>query len=58
MECCAQFLACLLLFMFGNLLACLLANLLQGRFNKATQAKLTDALRKVRPAAWLIIRPN
>ena len=46
-----QFLACLLLFTFANLLACLCANLLQGRFNKATQAKLTEALRKARPLA-------
>ncbi|KAK9845497.1 hypothetical protein WJX81_007970 [Elliptochloris bilobata] len=41
-----KFLGCLLLLTLANLLACLLAHLLQGRFNKAKQAKLTDALRK------------
>ncbi|KAK9845248.1 hypothetical protein WJX81_001044 [Elliptochloris bilobata] len=41
-----KFLGCLMLFTVANLLACLFANLLQGRFNKATQAKLTEALRK------------
>ena len=37
-----------MLFTCANLLACLCANLLQGRFNKATQDKLTEALRKAR----------
>lgn len=37
-----------MLFATANLLACLCANLLQGRFNKATQDKLTEALRKAR----------
>ena len=43
-----QFFGCVMLFATANLLACLCANLLQGRFNKATQDKLTEALRKAR----------
>lgn len=43
-----QFFGCVMLFAGANLLACLCANLLQGRFNKATQDKLTEALRKAR----------
>ena len=43
-----QFFGCVMLFAAANLLACLCANLLQGRFNKATQDKLTEALRKAR----------